>query len=340
MTHEKPRVLVTIPRSLYKLVSRIEDEEKLKSFAEVSFNPYDRNLTEEELSKLIADIDGCITSWGSPKFTESVLNNAKKLKIIGHAAGSVKPYVTDEVFKRGIVVVNAASTIAKSVAEFALAMILNCLRGIPKYIEAMNSKNWSFKDEKDFLTYDLRSKTIGILGFGVVARELIKLIKPFEVNILVYDPYVDDEQIASYGARKVELKELLSSSDIVTLHLAYTQETYHMIGEKELKLMKPAAYLINTSRGAIIDEKALTKALKEKWIAGAALDVFEQEPLQSNSELYNFNLKNAFLTPHIAGPSDERRRLLFGTVVEDFRRFFSGEKLLNEVRYEKLKFSA
>ncbi|MBO3832381.1 MAG: hydroxyacid dehydrogenase [Candidatus Brockarchaeota archaeon] len=332
---EKIRVLITIPRALYKKVSRVEDEETLKSFSKCVFNPLDRNLNEEELSQLIVDIDGCITSWGSPRFTEAVLKNAKRLKIIGHAAGSVKPYVTDEVFEKGIVVVNAASTIAKPVAEFTLAMILNCLRGIPKYVEAMSRRAWSYRDQKSFTTYDLRGKTVGIIGFGAVARELVKLLKPFEVDVIVYDPYVEPSQAAACGVRKADLNGLLSRSDVVTLHAASTPETRHMIGEKELRLMKPTAYLINTSRGALIDENALVKALKEKWIAGAALDVFEQEPLETSSPLYD--LENVFLTPHVAGGSDESMRNLFGTIVEDFKRFFSGEKPVNTVLYERLK---
>jgi phosphoglycerate dehydrogenase-like enzyme len=338
LSGKRVRVLITIPAELYSRISRAGDEEKLRSFAECVFNPFNRNLNEDELSELIVDVDGCITSWGSPRFTEKVLNNANRLKIIGHAAGSVKPYVTEQVFKRGIIVVNAASTIAKPVAEFTIAMILNCLRGIPKYVEAMRMRNWVHREQRGFTTYDLNGKTIGIIGFGAVAKELVKLLKPFEVSIMVYDPYAEPSQVASYGARKVGLNELLKCSAVVTLHAALTPETHHMIGEKELRLMKPAAYLINTSRGALIDENALVKALREKWIAGAALDVFEQEPLESNSPLYD--LENVFLTPHVAGGSDERMRQLFGTVVEDFKRFFSGEKPINEVPYEKLKILA
>ncbi len=335
LSGKRVRVLITIPAELYSKISRTEDEEKLRSFAECVFNPFNRNLNEDELSELIVDIDGCITSWGSPRFTEKVLSKANRLKIIGHAAGSVKPYVTDEVFKKGIVVVNAASTIAKPVAEYALAMILNCLRGIPRYIEAMRGRNWVYRDQRCFTTYDLSGKTVGIVGFGAVARELVKLLKPFEVSLMVYDPYVEPSQVAAFGARKVGLNELLACSDVISLHAASIRETRHMIGEKEFRLMKPTAFLINTSRGSLIDEDALVKALKEKRLAGAALDVFEQEPLESNSPLYD--LENVFLTPHIAGGSDERIRQLFGTVVEDLKRFFSGEKPINEVPYEKLK---
>ncbi|MEM4680036.1 MAG: hydroxyacid dehydrogenase [Thermofilaceae archaeon] len=338
MPKEKVRVLVTIPLGLYRRVSRVEDEEKLRSFAEVVFNYYDRNLTEDELAELVRGVDGCITSWGSPCFTRKVLENADRLKIIGHAAGSVKPYVTDEVFKRGIVVVNAASVIAVAVAEFTLAMILNCLRGIPQHIEALKRKNWGFRETKPFKTYDLRGKTIGLVGFGLVARELVKLLKPFNVRLLVYDPHFPSEMLKEYGVEGVSLEELLSNSDIVSLHAALTPETYHMIGERELKMMKPTAYLVNTSRGAVVDEQALIKALKERWIAGAALDVFEEEPLPPHSPFYE--LDNVLLTPHIAGPSDERLSMLFGVVVEDFRRFFSGEPPLNVVRYEELSYRA
>ncbi|MBS7642860.1 hydroxyacid dehydrogenase [Candidatus Bathyarchaeota archaeon] len=332
------KVLVTIPRGLYRRVSRVDDEEKLRCFADVMFNPYDRNLTEDELAELIRGVDGCITSWGSPRFTEKVLANADRLKIIGHAAGSVKPYVTDEVFKRGIVVVNAASAIGVGVAEFTLAMILNCLRAIPQHIEAMRRRDWRYREERTVHTYDLRGKTIGLVGFGFVARELVKLLKPFNVRILVYDPYVSIDEVESYGVEKTDLDKLLSMSDIVSLHAASTSETYHMIGEREFNLMKPNAILINTARGALVDEEALIKALRGRRIAWAALDVFEKEPLPEDSPLYD--LDNVFLTPHIAGLSDERISMLFGVVVEDFRRFFSGEKPLNIVDYSKLKFLA
>jgi phosphoglycerate dehydrogenase-like enzyme len=332
------RILVTIPRSLYSRISRIEDEEKLKHFAEVVFNPYDRNLSEDELAELIVGVDGCITSWGSPRFTEGVLERADRLRIIGHAAGSVKPYVTDEVFRRGIVVVNAASAIGVGVAEFTLAMMLNCLRAIPQHIEAMRMRNWRFKEERGVRTYDLRGKTVGLIGFGFVARELVKLLKPFDVRILVYDPYISGDDAERYGVERVDLDRLLSLSDIVSLHAASTPETYHMIGEREFNLMKPNAILINTARGALIDEKALIEALKARRISWAALDVFEEEPLPEDSPLYD--LDNVFLTPHIAGLSDERRSMLFGVVVEDFKRFFSGEKPLNVVEYSRLRFLA
>jgi len=335
---EKIKVLVTVPKPLLEEISKPEDRARLERFAEVVYNDKDRNLTQEELREMIRGVDACITGWGSPRFTKEVLDNADKLKIIGHAAGSVKPYVTEEVFKRGVVVVNAADAIAISVAEFTLAMILNCLRRIPDFIHAMKNKNWDFRKQHKFFTYDLRGKCIGVVGFGRIARYLVDLLKPFEVEILVYDPHVPADTIHSFGCKAVDLDTLLKESDVVTIHAALTEETHHMIGERELRLMKRTAYLINTARGAVIDEKALLKALKEGWIAGAALDVFEKEPLPKESELYE--LENVYLTPHIAGPSDERRHSLFGVIVEEFERFFTGRSLRYKVEPETLKFRA
>ncbi|RLF17321.1 MAG: hypothetical protein DRZ82_09925, partial [Thermoprotei archaeon] len=227
---EKIKVLVTVPKPLLEEISRPEDRARLEEFAEVIYNDKDRNLTQEELREMIRGVDGCITSWGSPKFTKEVLDNADRLKIIGHAAGSVKPYVTDEVFKRGIVVVNAADVIAISVAEFALAMILNCLRRIPDYVYAVRERrDWSIKGEREFFTYDLRGKRIGIIGFGRVARNLVRLLKPFEVEILVYDPHVPVDVVRGFGCRVVDLDTLLRESDVVSIHAALTKETYHMI---------------------------------------------------------------------------------------------------------------
>ena len=131
------KILVAIPQSFLKNVSEEKDRKFLESFSEVIWNNFDRNLTERELSIMIRDVDGCIISWGSPKISPKVLENANRLKIIGHVAGSIKPYICKEVFEKGIIVINAASEIAKSVAEYTLAMMMNSLTRIPQYIFSM-----------------------------------------------------------------------------------------------------------------------------------------------------------------------------------------------------------
>ena len=333
------RILVTVPKALLREISTPDALKRLEKLGEVVYNEREReNLGEEELRELIRGVDACITSWGSPRFTERVLENADRLRIIGHAAGSVKPYVTEEVFRRGIVVVNAADVIAVSVAEFALAMILNCLRRVPDFVEAMRRRDWDYKSRRSFETGDLRGKIVGLIGFGLVARQLAELLKPFKVRILVYDPYVPPEEVEKRGCAPASLETLLKESDVVSIHAALTEETYHMIGERELRMMKRTAVLVNTARGAVVDTQALVKALREGWIAAAALDVFEQEPLPPDHPLYE--LENAYLTPHVAGPSDERRRELLGAVVKELERFFSGRELTIAVRPEELRVRA
>ena len=336
------KILVAIPQSFLKNVSEEKDRKFLESFSEVIWNNFDRNLTERELSIMIRDVDGCIISWGSPKISPKVLENANRLKIIGHVAGSIKPYICKEVFEKGIIVINAASEIAKSVAEYTLAMMMNSLTRIPQYIFSMKQGcERDFRRENMFYTRDLRDKNIGIIGFGNVARELIKLLKPFNVNIMVYDPYVDISVFRKMGVKRVSLKEVLSKSDIVTVHAASTSETYHMISEKELSLMKDGSILIYSSHGGIVDQKALIKEVERGRIY-AVLDTFEEEKygkwLSQDSILRK--LDNVYLTPHIAGPTGERRRKLFGVIVRDFKRYFDGKMPKNVVKYSSLKYIA
>jgi len=335
---DRPKVLVTPPRSLYRSISTPEAEAVLLSFADVVRNDKDRQFTSEELEDIIADIDGVITSWGSPRITPDVLEKAEKLKIIGHAAGSVKPYVCNEVFERGIVVTNAASEMAYSVAEYALAQMLNCLREIPNYIMLMKKgAEQPFKREHygKGRCKDLTGKRIGLVGSGNVARRLIQLLKPFDVDIKVYDPYLPEAEAAHLGVKKASFEEVLSNSDVISLHAASTPETHHMIGRRELEMIPDGAVFINCARGALVDETALICELR-KGRFRAALDVAgeETEGIPLDSDLRR--LDGVYLTPGLAGPSGERRRKMFGVVVEDFRLFFTGKEPKNIVRREML----
>jgi len=335
---DRPKVLVTPPKSIMRRISTSEAEDALLSFSEVVENDKDRQFTPEELEDITVDVDGVITSWGSPRITPDVLEKAGRLKIIGHAAGSVKPYICDEVFERGIVVTNAASTIAYSVAEYALVQMLNCLREIPDYIRLMKEgAEQPFKREHygEGLCKDLTGKRIGLVGSGNVARRLIQLLKAFDVEIKVYDPYLSEAEAAHLGVKKASFEEVLSNSDVISLHAAVTPETHHMMGRRELEMINDGAVFINCARGALVDESALIFELR-KGRFKAALDVAGEEtrgiPLDSDLR----KLDNVYLTPGLAGPSGERRRKMFGTVVEDFRLFFTGKEPRNIVRRETL----
>jgi D-3-phosphoglycerate dehydrogenase len=164
----------------------------------------------------------------------------------------------------------------------------------------MKNRGWrSIRQRLPSITgFELSQKTLGVLGFGNIGRKVAIRAKTFGMVPLVYDPYISTEIIENYGAQKVTFKTLLKTADIVSVHVPLTPETKYMIGRKEFKIMKKTANLINTSRGQVIDEKALYEALKNCWIAGAAVDVLEEEPPKNDNPLYSLN--NILLTPHIA----------------------------------------
>ena len=255
------------------------------------------------------------------------------MKIIGHAAGTIKPYICPEVIEKGIVLINVASEIAYSVAEFTLALMLNLLRLIPQHVKAFQEgKENVYKKENLMKTRDLRGRVVGIIGVGNVARKLIELLKPFNVKILAYDPYLPDDNARSLGIIKVDLVTLLRESEIITVHAAYTPETRHMIGEKELSLVKDGTIFVYTARAGIVDQETLIReALKGRIMI--ALDTFEK-PIPQNHPARNH--PNIILTPHIAGPSGERRRKLFGRIVENFKIFFQGGTPPDIIPPEKL----
>jgi D-3-phosphoglycerate dehydrogenase len=181
----------------------------------------------------------------------------------------------------------------------------------------------------------LKDKTVGIIGFGRIGRKVAQRLKGFEVKILSYDPYVPEEIFREYGVEKVDFETLIKESDIITVHTPLTDETRHMIGEKELRSMKREAILINVSRGGIIDEKALYKALKERWISGAGLDVLEVEPPSKDNPL--LRLDNVIITPHMAWYSNKSLDEIRRKAAEEVARALSGQIPMNLVNRDVLK---
>ncbi|MEM1524700.1 MAG: hydroxyacid dehydrogenase [Nitrososphaerales archaeon] len=260
-----------------------------------------RPYTEEELIEKIKDVDAIIVT-SREKITKRVIEAANKLKIISKFGAGYENIDIKAATEKNIIVTRTTALNADAVAEFAIGLMLSLLRKIPFAMNHLKSGKWRGEET---LGNDLKGKTIGIIGFGAIGSKVAMKLKGFEVRILAYDPYVSNEKAKEIGVQLVNLETLLRESDIVTIHTALTNETRKMIGEKQLKIMKPSAYLINTARGEVIDEKALYYALKENRIAGAALDVFEKEPPSLNNPL--FQLNNIIVTPHCAGSTKETR---------------------------------
>jgi D-3-phosphoglycerate dehydrogenase len=208
----------------------------------------------------------------------------------------------------GIVVANTPEPLAEEVSDHSAALLLDCARGVA--IEHSNVRRGKWRTDTSLSSsMRMRGKTLGLIGFGRVARRLVEKLAGFKLKYLACDPYVDSAIVQKLGVELVSMEELLTRSDFVSIHTQLTAETHQLLGEKELRMMKSHAILINTARGAIVDQKALHEALSLGWIARAGLDVLEQEPPAADDPL--LQLDNVVLTPHIAAASGELMDALY-----------------------------
>lgn len=253
------------------------------------------DVSEENLSQMVKDTDGIFYMQAkSYPITRKIIESGEKLRFIQSAGVGYERIDLKAATDNSVVVMNMPVGTTISVAEHTVALILGCTKNLVKAHENTVKGGWRIMA----LGVELWNKTLGIIGFGRIGKEVVKRMKGFEMKILIYDPYVGEEEIKKFGGKKVDLKTLLKDSDIVSIHSPLTKETENLIGEKELGLMKPTAILVNTARGELIDEEALYKALKERRINYAGLDVFRQEPVNTDNPL--LNLDNVVLTPHMA----------------------------------------
>lgn len=291
----------------------------LNEIGEVTWNESDQPFTEEALLEVIEDKDVCLVGWEAPVFTKKVFDKAKKLKYIGQVGGSVRHYLTPEVFDRGITVSNASEGIAKYVAEGALSLMLTSIKDITGLNHRM--KEDMIWPSSVLYTETLFGKKVGLVGLGRVGRHLVSLLKPFNVEISVFDPYVSDDVCKELGIEHMDLDTILKSSDVISIHAAANKETRNLLSLEKLQMIKYGALLINTARAAIIDEEGLMAELKRGRFK-AALDVFWQEPLPVDHELRK--LPNVILTPHQAAASLSQRPEMVQIVLNDLKLFLKG----------------
>ena len=279
-----------------------------------------------EAKDRLADVEVLLTSWGAPRITEDVLDLAPNLRAVLHCAGTVRPLVSDAVWDRGLLVTNAVAENALPVAEFTVAAIVMAGKKAPFLANIARTRrdDWSYLDEHGVLSN--RDRIVGIVGFSrtgrqVVARLTVPGSGPETREILVADPLVDPAVVAEAGARLVSLDELLAASDIVSLHAPELPSTRHLIGARELALMPDGATLINTARGAVVDEDAMCDALRSGHIAHAGLDVFTVEPLPPGHPLTK--LPNVTLSAHSAFRTPEASDNLIGAALDHCRRIIA-----------------
>lgn len=298
--------------------------EKLAEHGEVAVNQ--GGNTPEDIKPVMKDADIVITSWGSPRLTAEYLDQAPSLRLIVHAAGSVQPIVDDEIWRRGIRVVCSAIAIGFGVAETALALAMSASKDFYRLNDQVHAGGW--RDGVDRTVVDLVDITIGVVGAGMVGKHFMELLKFYDVDVVVADPYVSEEACANLGARKVELEELLRISDIVSIHAPSIPETDNMINADTLKLMKKDAGLINTSRGSLVNEKDLYEHMAAGNLRFACLDVTNPEPPVFENPLRRLN--NVILL-HIAGVVNNGLARIGRHVLRELTRYENGEPSVNEI---------
>ena len=283
--------------------------------------------TEETLARHIAEADGLITR-GSIKVTRELMESNPRLKVVGvHGIGC--DHVDLKAAKElGKTVCNTPDALTVTVAEMAMALTLALIRRVVAADKAVRGDQWSRK-YSDLIGVELAGRKVGIIGLGRIGEATATRMKAFEAEIYYWSRTRKPESEKHYGFKWLELDELLATCDIISLHIPATPETRHLIGAEQIDKMKQGAYIVNTARGRVIDQEALTEALRSSKIKGAALDVFENEPLPSDSLLCSMD--NVILTPHLAASNLEGMQRMAVQVAEGVLRVIQGEEPANRV---------
>jgi D-3-phosphoglycerate dehydrogenase / 2-oxoglutarate reductase len=271
---------------------------------------YKPDVEPDELITSVRDCDVIIVR-SRTKITKDIIDAAPNVKIIARVGVGLDNIDTNYADTKGIKVLNAAEAAMNAVSELVIGLMLSLCRNIPKANDGIKVGKWL---KKELVGSELRGKYLGIIGVGNIGRNVGRITKCLRMNLIGYDIFpINQEYVREVGMIKTDLKTLLENSDFVTCHVPLTADTKHLINSETLSYMKPTAYLINTSRGEIIDEQSLFTALSEKRIAGAGLDVFEVEP-PTNTEL--LQLSNIICTPHIAAQTKEAQELASTVIAE------------------------
>jgi len=322
------RAKVFVTRKLFdEAISLIEEYADVEVYeSEEEPAPYDLILEK------VRDIDGLLCLL-TDKIDARIIEAGERLKVISNYAVGYDNIDVEVATKRGIYVTNTPGVLTETTADLAWAILMAIARRVVEADKYVRAGRWVHAwGPKMMLGSDVHGKTLGIVGLGRIGSAVARRAKGFNMRVIYYDVFRREDLERELGLEYKPLEELLKEADYVTLHVPLTKETYHLIGERELDLMKPTAYLINTSRGAVIDQKALYKALKERRIAGAALDVFEKEPIDPDDPL--LELDNVVLTPHIGSASIETRKKMAMIAAENLVSVLRGVEPPNLVNPE------
>ena len=307
--------LHTVPQHANRMRERIEG-----AGFEMVVHPTKRSLDEADVIPLVADIVGYVA--GNDQLNGRVIDRADHLKVISRQGAGFDRIDLEACTRRGIVVCNAVGAGAPAVAEFTFGSMLAIGRRMFAGQSALKAGDWFARTDIGGLT--LVGTTLGIVGLGHIGRELARLVQGFRMPVIYYD-IVRAPNESEIGVQYRELPELLAQSDFVSINVGLNPATYHMIGDKELALMKPGAYIVNTARGGVIDEDALYRAISGGHLAGAALDVFEKEPVSLDNSLLTLPNK-VLVTPHMAGLSDAAKMAMLELATDNLLAVLEGRR--------------
>ena len=302
------KVLITDP---------ISDEgiDILRSHAQVDVKV---GLTPEEIIPIIGDYEALVVR-SQTRVTAQIIEAGKKLQVIARAGVGIDNIDVEAATQHGTIVVNAPTGNTVSAAEHTIALMLSLARHIPQANASLKGGAWR---RNDFMGTEVRNKTLGIIGLGNVGSEVARRAKGLEMQLIGYDPFISADHAHNLQVELTSLEQLLKESDFITLHLPLTEITKGLIGAKELALVKPAVRILNTARGGLIDEEALAKAVKEKRVAGAAIDVFPKEPITKSVLFENDNI---IVTPHLGASTTEAQAMAAKDVAEQVIDVLKGQ---------------
>jgi len=309
----------------------------LREVCDLAPGPILDDFTTEHARTVLREVEVLVTGWGCPPLDAAVLDVAPRLRAVVHAAGTVRGHVTEECWDRGIEVSSAAAANALPVAEYTVAMILltgkRVLERAREFRATRSGDDWlgSPRDVGNF------GRTVGILSASMIGRRVVELLRPYDLRVLLHDPYLAAEDAAALGVETVGLGELFARGDVVSVHTPLLPETRGLVSGSLIESMRPGAVLINTARGAVVDQDALAGAAARGQVR-AVLDVTDPEVLPPDHPLWDCD--DVLITPHLAGSQGNELRRLADSAVSEVGRWAAGVGFAHPVRRERLAFLA
>ncbi|KQX92354.1 MULTISPECIES: hydroxyacid dehydrogenase [Streptomyces] len=333
----RPRAALAMSREAAAAVLSPDSLAALAASCALAPGPVIDDFTTGPARAALADAELLITGWGCPPVHAGVLADAPALRAVVHTAGSVRGHVTEACWDRGIEVSSAAAANALPVAEYTVAMILLSGKRVlerARDFRASRRRDAWLATPPDVGNY---RRTVGILSASLIGRRVIELLRPYDLRVLLHDPYVSEAEAAALGVRSVTLDGLFAESDVVSVHTPLLPATTGLVSRGLLSSMRPDGVLINTSRGAVVDQDALTDVLRRGRIR-AVLDVTDPDALPAGHPLWDCD--NALITPHLAGSQGNELRRLADLAVAEVARWAAGDGFAHPVRRERLAFLA